>query len=241
MQLIDSLLNALGLGHVFGGCPNAANTTPVATVAPGTKDIPAAQAVAAAHHGKVTICHATGSATNPFVTITISINGLHGHGKHADDVIPAPAGGCGVVGVAQSALAATTPTTPGTDVSPVVAPADTTTPGATTVTPADAAAGQPAVAAATASPGASAVDAAASPADADAVGASGTDAASGAAGDDATPVLAANASVDDNLGPLPFTGMQLGAALALALLALIVGGLVWRHGHRRTSRVTVTR
>ena len=45
-------------------------------------------------HGKITICHATGSATNPFVQITISVNGLHGHGKHADDIVPAPAEGC---------------------------------------------------------------------------------------------------------------------------------------------------
>jgi hypothetical protein len=47
--------------------------------------------------GWITICHATGSETNPFVEITISVNGLHGHGGHQDgaDIIPAPAGGCG--------------------------------------------------------------------------------------------------------------------------------------------------
>jgi hypothetical protein len=45
-------------------------------------------------NGKITICHATGSKTNPFVEITISINGLNGHGTHADDIIPAPAAGC---------------------------------------------------------------------------------------------------------------------------------------------------
>ena len=44
--------------------------------------------------GKITICHATGSATNPFVEITISENGLEGHGDHEGDIIPAPAGGC---------------------------------------------------------------------------------------------------------------------------------------------------
>jgi hypothetical protein len=44
--------------------------------------------------GKITICHATGSMTNPFVVITISVNGLNGHGKHEGDIIPAPAGGC---------------------------------------------------------------------------------------------------------------------------------------------------
>lgn len=47
--------------------------------------------------GKTTICHATGSATNPYVTITISNNALPAHRRHQDgrDIIPAPAeGGC---------------------------------------------------------------------------------------------------------------------------------------------------
>jgi len=46
--------------------------------------------------GKTTICHATGSATNPYVTITISNNALPAHSRHQDgrDIIPAPAGGC---------------------------------------------------------------------------------------------------------------------------------------------------
>lgn len=46
--------------------------------------------------GKITICHATGSETNPYVEITISVNGLNGHGGHHDgaDIVPAPAGGC---------------------------------------------------------------------------------------------------------------------------------------------------
>jgi hypothetical protein len=44
--------------------------------------------------GKVTICHATGSAKNPYVEITIDVNGLSGHDTHANDIIPAPAGGC---------------------------------------------------------------------------------------------------------------------------------------------------
>ena len=43
---------------------------------------------------KITICHATGSAKHPYNEITISVNGLNGHGKHAGDIIPAPAGGC---------------------------------------------------------------------------------------------------------------------------------------------------
>jgi hypothetical protein len=46
--------------------------------------------------GKVTLCHATGSATNPYVVVTVSVNATtgNGHGRHADDVIPAPAGVC---------------------------------------------------------------------------------------------------------------------------------------------------
>ncbi|TAK14689.1 MAG: fasciclin domain-containing protein [Anaerolineae bacterium] len=45
---------------------------------------------------KITICHATGSEKNPYVMITISVNGLNGHEDHqnGEDIIPAPAGGC---------------------------------------------------------------------------------------------------------------------------------------------------
>ena len=45
-------------------------------------------------NGKITICHATKSAKNPYNEITISVNGLNGHGKHEDDIIPMPSGGC---------------------------------------------------------------------------------------------------------------------------------------------------
>ncbi len=43
---------------------------------------------------KITICHATSSETNPYNEITIDRSGLNGHGDHANDIIPAPAGGC---------------------------------------------------------------------------------------------------------------------------------------------------
>jgi hypothetical protein len=44
---------------------------------------------------KVTLCHATGSVTNPFVEITVSAQGAtNGHAKHIGDIIPAPANGC---------------------------------------------------------------------------------------------------------------------------------------------------
>jgi len=44
--------------------------------------------------GKITICHATGSQKNPYVEITINVNGLSGHSTHEGDIIPALAGGC---------------------------------------------------------------------------------------------------------------------------------------------------
>jgi hypothetical protein len=46
--------------------------------------------------GKTTFCHATGSATNPYVTITTSNNALGAHTRHQDgrDIVPAPEGGC---------------------------------------------------------------------------------------------------------------------------------------------------
>jgi hypothetical protein len=43
--------------------------------------------------GKTTICHRTGSQTNPWVMITVSNNALPAHAAHGD-IIPAPAGGC---------------------------------------------------------------------------------------------------------------------------------------------------
>ena len=45
---------------------------------------------------KMTICHATGSVTHPYVTITVSKSALTAHKAHQDrrDLIPAPANGC---------------------------------------------------------------------------------------------------------------------------------------------------
>ena len=46
--------------------------------------------------GKVTLCHAMGSETNPDATIAISANAVSAHDAHQDgqDIIPAPGGGC---------------------------------------------------------------------------------------------------------------------------------------------------
>jgi major membrane immunogen (membrane-anchored lipoprotein) len=44
---------------------------------------------------KVTICHKTGSAKNPYVMIRISNDAVKdGHAAHEGDIIPAPEGGC---------------------------------------------------------------------------------------------------------------------------------------------------
>ncbi len=43
---------------------------------------------------KITICHATGSEKNPFVELTVSVNGFNGHGNHEGDIIPAAPGSC---------------------------------------------------------------------------------------------------------------------------------------------------
>ena len=44
---------------------------------------------------KETICHATGTASNPYVEITISEDGVeNGHEKHDGDIIPASKEGC---------------------------------------------------------------------------------------------------------------------------------------------------
>ena len=51
----------------------------------------------AGDNNKVSICHATGSESNPYVSITVSenaVNGNGGHASHHGDLIPAPSGGC---------------------------------------------------------------------------------------------------------------------------------------------------
>lgn len=46
------------------------------------------------NNGVISICHATNDAANPYSSISVSLAGLDGHGTHAGDIIPAPAGGC---------------------------------------------------------------------------------------------------------------------------------------------------
>ena len=64
----------------LGGIGHAANAALKAAAAVTTAASPAPT--------KVTICHATGSSSNPYVTITVSSNGLDGHNRHAGDIVP---------------------------------------------------------------------------------------------------------------------------------------------------------
>jgi hypothetical protein len=75
----------------------AAQETPTETLTPQATltETPTSQQTATADSdAKITICHATGSKKNPYVLITVSVNGLNGHGDHTGDIIPAPADGC---------------------------------------------------------------------------------------------------------------------------------------------------
>jgi hypothetical protein len=44
--------------------------------------------------GMTEICHATGDAATPYEELTVSVDGLDGHGVHEGDVFPAVEGGC---------------------------------------------------------------------------------------------------------------------------------------------------
>jgi len=63
-------------------------------VSGGSSSTPATTTPAPVDH-KVTICHATGSATNPYVEITVDYHALkNGHTAAKGDIIPAPDAGC---------------------------------------------------------------------------------------------------------------------------------------------------
>lgn len=66
------------------GCPTGTTPPPTTTPPPGPDG------------KKVTICHATGSTTNPYVVITVDESALPAHRDHqeGEDIIPAPAAGC---------------------------------------------------------------------------------------------------------------------------------------------------
>jgi hypothetical protein len=95
---------------------------------------------------KVTICHATGSTSNPYVVITVDVHALKAHTQHQDgrDVIPAPSGGCpaassgggttttGTTGTTTTGTTTTGTTTTGTTGTTTTGTTGTTTTGTTT-------------------------------------------------------------------------------------------------------------
>ena len=70
---------------------------PAKPAKPAHPNAPAAGSTSPGNSGnhKITICHHTGSATNPYVEITVDMHALkNGHTTAKGDIIPAPAGGC---------------------------------------------------------------------------------------------------------------------------------------------------
>jgi hypothetical protein len=114
--LTAALLVALaafgGLGYAAAGASSLAGSVNRVTGTEQPRTV-AESAAQAQYVARITICHHTGSATNPTVTITISESALPAHRRHGDTVGPCPAGGTagqefsagdsgGTLGVSQS-------------------------------------------------------------------------------------------------------------------------------------------
>ncbi len=194
-----------------GGCPGA--TAPEAPAAAGER--------AAKGRGKVTICHATGSATNPYVKITIAEPAVEAHRRHQDgrDIIPAPAGDC----VAPAAPATTPigargfPSSPFGALRALGAPATPAVPAAPTAAGAPATPATPAV---PASPAASGVMGEQATFDGD-EDAAAVRAAAGAS--ESGAVARRESGADLRSGSLPFTGLTVALLIAAGLAALLAG------------------
>ena len=90
----------------------ASTTTTTVRATPNATSTTVAQLIVN-NSRRISICHATSSATNPYVLITVDRNGLNGHDRHAGDIIPAPAGGCPGPASSSGRSASTTSVAPG--------------------------------------------------------------------------------------------------------------------------------
>ena len=81
----------------------------------------AAAAAPASAQSTITLCHATGAASVPYVVAVVPVDNPLGHDAHPDDLIPAPASGC------PSTVATYGVPTPAPTAAPTAAPADGTT------------------------------------------------------------------------------------------------------------------
>jgi hypothetical protein len=180
--------------------------------------------------GKITICHATKSVTNPYVEITISVNGLHGHGPAEDphhhagswkDIIPAPAEGCpGTVQEQQQPgknNEEQPPTTTTTTLPNEIAKFVATTPEVAVTAPATTpAAATPQQAVLGERVSGTTPAAATAPAASKVLGVQ-------AAGTTAPKAAVAARNASDRSGSLPFTGFELVIVLLAAAVALLGG------------------
>lgn len=172
-------------------------------------------------HQKITICHATGSETNPYVQITVNVNGLNGHGGHAGDIIPAPAGGCPTGDTAPGGGGGTTPgggggTTPG---------------GAGGTAPGGGGGGTPGAADTGGGGGGGTATAGASQGPAATGGGGGT--ATAGVADAPQGAAAAGVAAGEQL---PFTGVETWIAGILGTVMLVLGAALHMHGARRRRR-----
>ena len=161
--------------------------------------------------GKTTICHHTGSDSNPYVEITVANPAVQNGHSHHGDLIPAPSGGCEQAAAPSSPLEKSVNAALNEVPDAATAPADGPVP----------------LGAATSGPGGESTSAS-SGGGGGALGAGDPVAGDPVAGEPADP----NASG----GSLPFTGLALGTLLSVALMLLVGGWLVRRLGLREEMR-----
>src|SRR5205814_5378160 len=70
--------------------------TPTLTMTLTPTQVPVGTPLGSVTPDRVTICHHTGSQSNPYVMITVDRNALPAHAAHGD-IIPAPPEGCPAV------------------------------------------------------------------------------------------------------------------------------------------------